>query len=170
MRNIIAVLKMPIIIILTLLLQIIISNNFNIFGITPNVILVMVVILSMWNDIKVNIIISGIMGILADLIFKFSLGSNVISYIVISVVVSYISKKYRRDSKAAIVYITMTATIIFTLLQLVYYVIDTSLIVNIFSVIKEVIVQILLNISIAYILYKIFESSIKDRELNSVYR
>ena len=170
MKKIIAILKIPIIIILTFLLQVIISNNFEIFGITPNLILVVVVIVSMWNDIKINAIFACIMGMLADLIFHFNLGQAFMSYIVVALCISSISKKYRKDSKAAIIYITVMSTCIFAVFQFVYYIIDSSLIVNIFAMLKQVIVEILLNIAISYILYKVFENSMKTKELNSIFR
>ena len=168
--SIISLFKVPITIILTFLLQIIIANSFEIFGITPNLILVTVVILSMWNRIEMNVAVACIMGILSDLIFHFDFGQSFISYLVIALCISFISKKYRKESKAAIIYITIMATCIFAGFQFVYYIIDSNLVVNIFAMIKQIIVEILLNIAIAYILYKIFENNMKDEEFNSFYR
>ncbi len=170
MEKVLNITKIPVIIILTFVIQIFISNNLEIFGVTPNLILVTVVIVSMWNNIIVNVIVASIMGIFADLIFHFDLGQSLVTYLVIALCISYISKKYRKESKAAIVYITIMATVIFTSFQFVYYIIDSSLIVNIFSIIKQIIIEILLNIAIAYVVYKIFEKSMKDDILDNVYR
>lgn len=170
MEKILNIIKIPVIIILTFVIQIFISNNLEIFGVTPNLILVTVVIVSMWNKIIVNVIVASIMGIFADLIFHFDLGQSLVTYLVIALCISYISKKYRKESKAAIVYITIMATVIFTAFQFVYYIIDSSLIVNIFSIIKQIIIEVLLNIAIAYVVYKIFEKSMKDDILDNVYR
>lgn len=168
--SIISIFKIPLTIILTFLLQIVIANNFEIFGITPNLILVTVVIISMWNRIEMNVAVACIMGILTDLIFHFDFGQSFISYLVIALCISAISKKYRKESKAAIVYITIMATCIFTGFQFVYYIIDNSLMINVFAILKQTIVEILLNIGIAYILYKVFENNMKDEELDSLYR
>lgn len=170
MEKVLNIIKIPVIIILTFVIQIFISNNLEIFGVTPNLILVTVVIVSMWNNIIVNVIVASIMGIFADLIFHFDLGQSLVTYLVIALCISYISKKYRKESKAAIVYITIMATVIFTSFQFVYYIIDSSLIVNIFSIVKQIIIEILLNIAIAYVVYKIFEKSMKDDILDNVYR
>ena len=170
MKKLLSVIMIPIIVILTFVFQIFVANNFEIFGVTPNLILVTVVIVSMWNTLVVNLTVAGIMGIFTDLIFKFELGESIISYLVIALCVSYISGKYRKESKAAIVYITAMATSIFTGFQFIYYIIDTVTIVNIFVLIKQIIVEILLNIAIAYIVYKVFEKSMKEDILNSVYR
>jgi len=166
----VSIFKVPLTIFFTFLLQIIIANNFEIFGITPNIILVTVVIISMWNRIGINVAVACIIGILADLIFHFDFGKSLISYLVVALCISSISKKYRKESKAAIVYITIMATCIFAGFEFVYYIIDNSLIVNIFSMIKQIVVEILLNIAIAYILYKVFENNMKDEEFDNFYR
>lgn len=167
--SIMSIFKIPLTIILTFVVQILIANNFELFGVTPNIILVTIVIISMWNRTEMNVMVALIMGILTDLIFHFSLGQSIISYLVIALCISYMSKKYRKDSKAAIVYITIMATCIFAGFGVVYYVIDNSFVVNIFALIKQVVVEILLNISLAYILYKVFEKNMKEEELNTFY-
>ena len=170
MKKILSVIKIPIIIVLTFVFQIFIANNLEIFGVTPNLILVTVVIISMWNTLTVSLLVAGTMGIFADLIFKFELGESIISYLVIALCISYISGKYRKESKAAIIYITAMSTCIFTVFQILYYIIDTLAMINFFVLIKQIAVEILLNIAIAYIVYKIFEKSMKEDILNSVYR
>ena len=170
MQKILNIVKIPIIIVLTFILQIVISNNFVLFGVTPNLILVTIVIVSMWNTLPVNLTVAGVTGIFADLIFHFSVGKSLISYLVIALCISYISNKYRKESKAAIIYITIIATLIFTSFQVIYYIIDNLIIINIFTILKQLVVEILLNIAIAYIVYKIFEKSMKEDILNSVYR
>lgn len=170
MEKLVSIIKIPLMIILSLLLQIVIANNFEIFGVTPNIILVTVVIISMWNSLQVNIIVACIMGMFSDLIFHFEIGPSIIVYLVVALCISYMSKKYRKESKAAIVYITIMATCIFAGFQFIYYIIDSSLIVNIFAMIKQIIIEILLNIAIAYVLYKVFEKNMKEDELNNFYR
>ena len=170
MKKIIDVIKIPIIIILTFIIQIFISNNFEIFGITPNLILVTVVIISMWNNLSVNLIVAGIMGLFADLIFNFDIGKSLVTYLVIALCISYISGRYRKESKAAIIYITAMATGIFVIFEFIYYIIDSTIIINVFVLLKQVIVEILLNIVVAYVLYKVFEKSMNEDILNSVYR
>ena len=170
MKKILAVIKIPVIIILTFIIQIFISNNFEIFGISPNLILVTIVIISMWNALPVNLTASGVMGIFTDLIFHFDIGQSLITYLVIALCISYISGRYRKESKAAIIYITAMATGIFTLFQFIYYIIDSSVIINIFVLLKQAVIEILLNIVVAYVLYKIFEKNMNEDILNSVYR
>ena len=50
--------KLPLIVVLALVMQIIVANNFEIFGVTPNIVLVTIVIVSMWNDMTTSVIIS----------------------------------------------------------------------------------------------------------------
>lgn len=170
MRKVLDVIKVPVIVILTFLIQIFISNNFEIFGITPNLILVTIVIISMWNTLAINLTVAGVMGAFADLIFRFDIGKSLITYLVIALCISYISSRYRKESKAAIIYITAIATVIFTGFEFVYYIIDNAEIINIFVLLKQVIIEILLNIVVAYILYKLFEKNMEEDILNSVYR
>jgi len=170
MKKLLDVIKIPVIIILTFIVQIFISNNFEIFGVSPNVILVAVVIISMWNKLTINLIFAAIMGILTDLIFDFDIGKSLVIYLVITLCISYIANRYRKESKAAIIYITAIATGIFTLFQFVYYIIDSAVVINVFVILKQLIVEMLLNIVVAYVLYKIFEKNMNEDILNSVYR
>lgn len=161
--------KLPLIVVLALVMQIIVANNLEIFGVTPNIVLVTIVIVSMWNDLTTSVIISCLIGIGADFIFHFNIGQSFISYLVIAVCISFISKKYRKDSKAAIVYITIMATLVLATFQYIYYTVDTGILVNVLSVLKQTVVELLLNIGVSYILYKVFEKSMKKRELDNIY-
>jgi len=170
MKKVLDVIKIPVIVVLTFIIQIFISNNFEIFGISPNIILVTVVIISMWNTLIINLTVASVMGIFADLIFHFDIGQSLVAYLVIALCISSISSRYRKESKAAIIYITAMATGIFTAFQFVYYIIDSMVIINIFVLLKQVVIEILLNIVVSYILYKLFEKSMNEDILNSVYR
>lgn len=161
--------RLPLIVVLALLVQVIVANNFEIFGVTPNIVLVTIVIFSMWNDMMANVILSCFVGIGADFIFHFNIGQSFISYLVIAVCISFVSKKYRKDSKAAILYITIMATLVLAVFQYIYYAVDNGMLVNIFSVLKQTVVEILLNIATAYILYKIFEKSMRKKEIDNIY-
>ena len=167
---IMSILKIPLVIILAIALQIIIANNFEIFGVTPNIILVTIVIISLWNKTEVNILVAVVMGILSDMIFSFDFGKSLVAYLIIALCVSLINNKYRKESKAAIIYITVIATCIFSGFEYLYYMIDNSLIINIFTIIKQTIVGILLNIALSYVVYKVFEKSMKKEELTNFYR
>ncbi len=169
MSNIWKYIKLPLVIIATFFVQVFVSNSLEIFGVTPNVILVTVVIVAMWNEMWPAVICACILGIGADFIFHFDIGLSFISYLIIAVAISYISKKYRKDSKAAIVYITIMATSAFAFFEYIYYGISNGALFNVFAVFKQTIIEILLNIALAYILYKVFEKSMKKRELDSFY-
>lgn len=161
--------KLLFMIISVFVIQILVANNFEIFGVTPNIILVTLVIISMWNDMSISLIVAGILGIGVDLLFYFNIGQAFVSYLVITVSVLYIRQKYRRDSKAAIIYIIIISTVAFASLEYIYYAVNSEMLFNIFDVIKQTIIEILLNISVAYILYKIFEKSMQKKELEDFY-
>lgn len=169
MSKIFKYIKPPVIILTAILMQIAAANNFEIFGVTPNVILVTVVIISMWSNMYASVGYALILGIGADFLFHFDIGQSFISYLVIAIVISYISKKYRKDSKAAIVYITIMSTFAFATFEYVYYAVSNAALINIFAAFKQTIIEILLNIALAYILYKVFEKSMKKSELDNIY-
>lgn len=170
MNKALNIIKILGILILAFVLQIIVANKFEIFGITPNILLVTVVIVSMWSSLPISLIMAGIIGAFADLIFYFSIGQSFVAYLAVALCISYISIRYRKESKAAIVYLTVISTWMFSFLQVIYYVLNNVYMINIFAVIKQLIVESLLNIAIAYIVYKLFEKSMKEDILNSVYR
>ena len=61
------------------------------------------------------------------------------------------------------------ATLVLATFQYIYYTVDTGILVNILSVLKQTVVELLLNIGVSYILYKVFEKSMKKRELDNIY-
>jgi len=161
---------MLLIIFVAFILQIIMSNNFKIFGTTPNILLVTLVIISMWSDIHISCIISVLIGFLAEIIFNYSIGATIVSYILVSLCISSISKKYRRESKTAVVYMSVIATSIFLISEYILYMLEYKSLLNVIVMIENLVVQSLLNITVSYVLYRIFEKHMKQNEVIMSYR
>ena len=144
-------------IILTYIIQIYVLNSLNFFGVRANLILAEIVIVAMLIDKKKSIIFAVVMGIISDLIFQMSLGYDLIMYLIISMVVHRISDKYRKDNKAAIIYMTFVSVGIFEIMELISYMIENKEIVNIFAFLKQTIILCLLSVGISYVLYRIID-------------
>ncbi|MDD2628085.1 MAG: rod shape-determining protein MreD [Clostridia bacterium] len=152
------------------ILQIIMSNNFKLFGMTPNILLVTLIIISMWSEPHTSFIISLLIGVLAELIFNYDIGTTILSYILVSFCISSISKKYRRESKTAVVYMSVVGTSIFLISEYVLYMLEYKKLLNVIVMIENLVVQSLLNIVISYVLYRIFEKQMQENEIIMDYR
>lgn len=143
-----------------LLLQIYIFNKSPFFGIRINLVLIYIAIIAMFKDIKWSLTTSIIMGIVVDIIFKASLFKYLVIYTIITIIINLIISRYRKENKLATIYIIGLATIMFEIIEYIFYLLKTGTVVNIFSFVSYLIISVILNIMFGMIfilIYNIFE-------------
>lgn len=151
--------------IVILLMQIHILNNMTFFGAKVNLVLIYVTMTAVFKDIKWSISTSIVMGIIIDIVFKAPLLKYVAIYIIISIIMHLTISKYRKESKLAIIYIIGIATIIFEVIEYIFYAITKGTFVNMFSFIGMVIISIIINIVFGIFLHKVY-SLLEIRQTN----
>lgn len=168
-KKVLTILYIVILIVFIYLFQLFVINNNTLFGAKPNLILISVIVVSLWYGLHVGAFYSLITGIITDFVFMNSYGIFTISYLIVGILIGYLSTTYMKENKISLIYITMIATATFEMVQYFIYLIGFGVASNLFYVIKQILVSSLLNIVIVYILYGVFSkiTSYLDSKFNS---
>ena len=111
--------------ILILALQIAVINNFSIFGIKPNIIVIYLMMLAIKKGVYKTTFISLIVGIIFDFIYGNN-GMFTIMYTVFSVITSFLYEQFFKSKNASKDLFAISEVIIFEFIELLYYFICMS--------------------------------------------
>ena len=78
---------------LILIAEIAVANKFPIFGATPDLLLVYIVILSRNTDAKSNFIVAAALGFIKDILIGLRFGANIIIFCVVAFVIRFTKDK-----------------------------------------------------------------------------
>ena len=157
-------------ILLIYFLQLYVINPRELFGIKPNLILILVIVISLWYGLYAGGISSFLIGIFTDIIFGSNIGIFTISYTIVGILIGIVNYNYRKESKMSLVYVTIMATFIFELIQYLLYMIIYKIDSNFMYLIKQSVISSLLNIVIVYIVYSLIykiSEYIEDKVIQS---
>ena len=142
--------------IVAILLQVFVIDSKNLFGVTPSIIVAVVIVSSLLNDIKISTIYNLLMGLFLDFLYKNEFGIYTLGFVIISVIIGFINKNYRKESKLSLIYITFLGTCIFEIYKYLVYTIILSSTISIFFLIFQIIISFILNVVITFIIYNVF--------------
>lgn len=154
-KKILTFLSILLVIIVIFMLQIYVIDNRTLFGVKPNLILILVISVSLWYGLYVGSFFAFAIGLLTDMIFGNTFGLFTISYTIVGVIIGYFNYNYRKENKNSLVYVALFATVIFEFSQSIIYLLITHEFINIFYFLKQIIIASLLNICLSYILYSL---------------
>ena len=148
--------------------QVFVIDNRDLFGVKPNLILILVIVVSLWYGIYKGTIFAFIIGFITDIIFGNTSGMFLISYTLTGAITGLINYNYRRENKISLVYVTLISTAIFEVIQYMEYLFLTHTYSSIFYFIKQIILASILNTIIVFIIYRLiykvveyFEASLR---------
>ncbi len=153
MKKILAYIAVIVFVIAIYLVQLYIIDSKTLFGVKPNLLLILSVTVSLWYGLYVGSVFSFLTGFTLDLIFGNAYGLFTITYTIIGVIIGYINYNYRKENKVSLIYITIFATILFEIIESIFYLVITHTYINIFYILKQIIIASLLNICLAYVMY-----------------
>lgn len=141
-----------------IILQNSIINYLSVFGITINIVLIYLVIISLYLEKLESGIIGAILGIILDSSIGGIFGSNALIFFVLAYLTSFIKDKVYKESPIMIFTIILGVTFIYCLISFLF---AKSLynVCHITSIIKILVVPII-NSFIGILIYKIFKKPI----------
>lgn len=150
------VLVIVIIVILAFVLQMYVLNDLTLWGTKANIFLVVVVALSIWVKPNITIPFVFVIGLFSDLIFTYTIGRGLVTYLVIMTLIMYTSKFYNKQNIGVVIAIMAVATIITEDIFWIFDGIKYSNFQNIFSVFGMSLKQMVLNVLLQVLCIKIF--------------
>jgi len=155
-KNILTIIYILFLILSIFLAQLYIINPRDLFGVKPNLILILSIVISLWYGVYVGGISSFFIGIFTDILFGSNgFGMFTIAYTIVGLLVGSLNSNYRKESKMSLVYVTVIATFTFELIQSISYLVRFDSSITIFYLLKQIIISSILNIVIVYIIYSI---------------
>lgn len=137
------------------ILQTTILNDLSVFGVTPNILLCIVIIFAFLFDRYYSLVYGVIFGLLQDILFGQILGIAALCYLLIGLTVRVAKTLLNSESIVSAIILTVGGTLMFDFLFWGL----TSLFGSVYTIVamlKMLAVAILYNIMIAIILYKSF--------------
>ena len=155
MRKLIGILLIFILIVLSMFVQSNILNKVKIFGVRPNVLLVIVVAISLWYGLYIGTIFGALFGLIADSWFSLGIGKYLIMFTLISILVGYFNKNYKKENIITLIYLVFNFTVIFEFLIAVKSAIINKEMFNLFVLLKFEVISLVFNILLAFVMYYI---------------
>lgn len=160
-KNIINVTLKVLVLIVVYVLQFYVFNINLFFGITANICLSYLMVITLLKDNKCIMIYALIMGIVTDIFLANTFFKYVLVYLVIVCIIIELKKIYRQGSKTSLIIYTLCGTLIYEIILLMFNIFAKGQFINIFTYISWVIKEGIINTALSFVLYlicrKIFE-------------
>ncbi len=147
-----------IIVVLAYLLQLFVVNNTHFFGVTGDLCLMVIVIITIVERSPMAYCSAAICGIISDVLFSRVIGKYMAIYIIIVAILLELKKIYKEDNKIAIIIFSSLAVAICEILLYIFNLVITGNMVNLFVFILNILKQSVINICFAYIIYFLFNA------------
>lgn len=155
------------IVVFNYILQTTVFKEFMIFGVNPNTALIIVVCFALIKDLKYTLVVAAATGLLQDVFYSNVIGLNIYTYMVIALI-AYNFKHTLPLNKnfIAVIYVAIS-TFLYYLIQYVILYFHGVIGINIFKFIQEtVVVETMINIIFAYVIYNIIALLYKKAPLS----
>lgn len=147
--------KSFIIFLVALILQGSFLNLISVLGVTPNIILCLVVIFSfLYNDRYYGIVYGTVFGMIYDICFMPYTGTSALAFFAIAFVILFLSDILNRENLATILLITGAATIVYNLFTWVMYFFFGSN-MSILYMLAKLPIMLVLNALLVFIMYQV---------------
>lgn len=150
--------SMFLIILINMILQVSLYNFLNIFGVIPNIALILLVVFSLFTNDVMGGLMGLFTGILYDVLIMDVIGINTLIYFIVGVTLGSFSYDINRDNKMIYVLCVLIASIFYhlaTFFILFFLKVSAS---SIQLIANKIILQIILNAIFTIIIYRIIKA------------
>lgn len=170
MQKVLKVVYTIVLFILSLVIQLFVFNNMDLFGVKPNILFISCIVVGLYTNIYTSTVYSFLLGFVVDLIFG-STGMFTISYTAIGMFVGFIGDNYMRENYLSIMILTAISVALFEVVQYIQSMIIISEFISFFFLLKQLVLSILLNVALTFILCFTFGKIIEyvDKKQNRIY-
>lgn len=147
-------LLMFLLIFLGVIFQTTLLSFFNIRGVTPNIVILLLIIFSLNSDFLTSIALGIFAGILTDFLMLNTIGINILSYFIIVYICNFLRHEMDLDKKIVYVATVIVATLIYhgiTLFIMFFLGYDVS---NLYYIAEKIIIQSIMNLLLFFCINK----------------
>lgn len=162
MKNGKKVLILIFIVILTFMLQMYVIDNLTLWGIKANLFLVVTVALALWVAPNITIPFVFVVGLFSDVLFTYTIGKGILTYMCIMAIIIYMSKLYNKQSIGVAIIVMFISTIIAEGLFWMFNGIKYAEFQNVFSVFFMSLKESVLNVAVIFLIKKVFKKLFQE--------
>ena len=155
MNKILISIFLTIIFLLIYFLQINFFNWFTIAGVSPNLFIILIIIIGLFGGDKTGLIFGVIFGFILDIYIGNVIGINAIFLGLIGYFVKYLDKSFSKESRITLILIVAVATVICEVGKYIIQIIIERGNFNIIGPLKVLSIEVLYNSILTIILYSI---------------
>ena len=145
-------------------------NLFSVFGVTPNLMLCLVVMFSLLYDNQMHGVVFGcIFGVIADMCFMMYAGVSSLGYLAVSLIVMFVGKVLSRENLITMLVLTVISTVLFQFyIWTMYFFFGSN--IEITYMLRQLPLNIIYNTAVSAILYQIFIRKVTRFRSDRYYR
>lgn len=147
--------------VLVYVLQMLVFNNVNFFGVTIDIILSLIVVISMLKTTYIAVTFSFLFGIISDILFNLHTLECVVIYLLIALVIAGLKNIYKQDRKTALIVLILISSCISCIITLMY---NFNVQINVISFLLNILKQSIINTFMAFVIYIILTKIDKIEE------
>ena len=144
------------IVVLVYLLQIYVINKITFFGVTGNLCLMAVVLITLMSNNKTAYVAAILCGIVSDVLFSSVVCKYLVIYVIVVSVLIGLKKMYKQDSKIAIIIFSVSGVVTSEIVMYIFNIFQKGEFVNIFTFILVILKECIINICLAFMVYLAF--------------
>ena len=110
MEKVLKIIFSTVIVVLSFVLQLLVIDNMNLFGVRPNLFLISIIVVCLNTDIYISTFFSFIIGVIVDMLFGAG-GLFTISYTIIGMLLGFVNEDYMKENLLSISILTGISTI-----------------------------------------------------------
>ena len=156
-KRIFGIILKILIVVLVYLLQIYVINKITFFGVTGNLCLMAVILITLMNNSKMAYVAAVLCGIVSDVLFSPIPCKYLVIYVIVVSVLIGLKKMYKQDSKISIIIFSASGIVISEILMYIFNIFQKGEIVNIFMFLLVILKECIINICLTFVLYLAFK-------------
>jgi len=126
---------------------------FNLGGVKPNLFIILILTIGLFDGKKVGIIFGILFGIILDFFISKSIGISAIMFGTIGLIGGYLDKSFSKDSRITMIMMIVITTFIYELGIIIFNCIINGASINLLYIMKTLIVELIYNSIITIIIY-----------------
>lgn len=147
--------------VLVYVLQLLVFNKVNFFGVTIDIILSLIVVISMLKTTYIAVTFSFLFGIVSDVLFNLHTLECVVIYLLVALVIARLKNIYKQDRKTALIVLILISSCISCIITLMY---NFNVQINVISFLLNILKQSIINTFMAFVIYIILTKIDKIEE------
>ena len=125
----------------------------------PNLYIILVLFIGLFAKRKIGLVLGIIFGLYIDIVLGKTVGISAIALGTVGLIGEILSKSFSKDSRFTIMLMVICVTVLYEIVIYIFNVIQTDAILEIFSFLKILLVEVFYNTILTIIIYPLIKTA-----------